>query len=152
MLYFTKGKVDRQANVLDIFGRADPENKHYFPLFISKGFPSPAVDYAEQRLNPDDYLVKNKASTFFARVIGNSMIDAGIFPNDVVVIDRSITPSLGDIVMVELDGEFMVRFLSRCNSGALLIPANNKFSRIAVEDNPSFSVWGVVTGTMGKFR
>ena len=155
MLYFTKGRVDSQANVFDIFGRAEPENKHYFPLYLCKifaGFPLPADDYAQQRFNPDDYLIKNKDSTYFARVSGDSMIGAGISANDVVVIDKSIIPRVGDIVMVELDGEFLVRYLSRCDTGALLIAANKKFKTIEVKDNPSFSVWGVVTGSMQKFR
>jgi len=138
----------------NIFGQAESEYKLHFPLYqdkVAAGFPSPASDYVEKRLNPDDYLIRNKDSTFFAEVTGDSMIDAGIFTGDVIVVDRSIDAKLGHIVLAVIDGEFTVKYLGKDETGALLIPANKDFKTIQVKDNASFSVWGVVTGSMRRF-
>ena len=131
--------------------------KHHttFPLYISKvaaGFPSPADDHVEKRLNPSDYLVKNDTATFFVRVKGDSMIEAGIFDNDVLVIDRSISQQTGDIVLVMLDGEFTVKILGQSKKGITLIPANKNYSNIEIKEGQSFEIWGVVTGSMRKFK
>lgn len=125
------------------------------PLYTTKvaaGFPSPADDHVESRLSPSDYLVENDSATFFVRVKGESMIDARIFDNDVLVIDRSRTPNIGDIVLAVLDGEFTVKTLGRSKTGPKLIPANSKFPVIEIKEGQSFEVWGVVTGSMRKFK
>lgn len=143
------------TNISAMFLRSQPELHIELPLYLDKvsaGFPSPAADYEEKRLNPDDYLISNKASTFFARVKGDSMIDAGIFENDVIVVDRSVNPKVGDIVLAVINGEFTVKYLGKNKDGALLIPANKDFQTIEVKDNPTFEVWGVVTGSMRKFK
>lgn len=128
----------------------------HLPLFLAKvaaGFPSPADDHVETRLSPDDFLIENENSTFFVRVHGDSMIDAGIFNKDVLVVDRALTPHTGDIVVAVLDGEFTVKTLGRSRSGgACLIPANSAFPVIHVKEHQQFEVWGVVTGSMRKFR
>lgn len=124
------------------------------PLFTTKvaaGFPSPADDHVEQRLNPNDYLVQNDTSTFFVRVKGDSMIDAGIFEDDVLVVDRSRDPKVGDIVLAALDGEFTVKTLGRSKTGPRLTPANKNYPVIDIKDGQSFEVWGVITGSMRKF-
>lgn len=124
------------------------------PLFTTKvaaGFPSPADDHVEQRLNPNDYLVQNDSSTFFVRVKGDSMVDAGIFEDDVLVVDRSRDPKVGDIVLAALDGEFTVKTLGRSKTGPRLIPANKNYPVIDIKDGQSFEVWGVITGSMRKF-
>lgn len=126
-----------------------------FPLYTSKvaaGFPSPADDHIEQRLNPSDYLVENDAATFFVRVKGDSMIEAGIFDNDVLVIDRSRTRQTGDIVLAMLDGEFTVKILEQSKKGVNLIPANRNYSAIEIKKEQSLEIWGVVTGSMRKFK
>lgn len=126
-----------------------------FPLYTSKvaaGFPSPADDHIEQRLNPSDYLVENDAATFFVRVKGDSMIEAGIFDNDVLVIDRSRTQQTGDIVLAMLDGEFTVKILEQSKKGVNLIPANRNYSAIEIKKEQSLEIWGVVTGSMRKFK
>ncbi len=126
-----------------------------FPLYTSKvaaGFPSPADDHVEQRLNPSDYLVENDAATFFVRVKGDSMTEAGIFDNDVLVIDRSRTQQNGDIVLAILDGEFTVKILEQSKKGVTLIPANRNYSVIEIKEEQSFEIWGVVTGSMRKFK
>tara|TARA_Y100001936_G_C16082901_1_gene679280 strand:- start:2665 stop:3267 length:603 start_codon:yes stop_codon:yes gene_type:complete len=131
--------------------------KHHttFPLYTSKvaaGFPSPADDHVEKRLNPSDYLVENDNATFFVRVKGDSMIEAGIFDNDVLVIDRSIPQQTGDIILAMLDGEFTVKILEQSKKGITLIPANQNYSSIKIKEEQSFEIWGVVTGSMRKFK
>ena len=126
-----------------------------FPLYTSKvaaGFPSPADDHIEQRLSPSDYLVENDTATFFVRVKGDSMIEAGIFDNDVLVIDCSRTRQTGDIVLAMLDGEFTVKILEQSKKGVNLIPANRNYSAIEIKKEQSLEIWGVVTGSMRKFK
>ena len=127
----------------------------FFPLYTSKvaaGFPSPADDHIEQRLNPNDYLIKNDTATFFVRVKGDSMIEAGIFDNDILVIDRSKTQKTGDIVLAILDGEFTVKILEQSGKGVRLVPANRNYPTIKIKKEQSFEIWGVVTGSMRKFK
>lgn len=125
------------------------------PLYVNKvaaGFPSPADDYVERRLSPGEYLIDNDDTTFFVRVKGDSMIDAGIFENDVLVVDRACTPQPGDIVLAVLDGEFTVKQLGRDRDKPQLIPANLAYPVIDIKPDQSFEVWGVVTGSMRKFK
>jgi DNA polymerase V len=144
-----------QDNVVELSQLAPAGKAVALPLFTTKvaaGFPSPADDHVEQRLNPSDYLVQNDSATFFVRVKGDSMIDAGIFDNDVLVIDRSRVAQIGDIVLALLDGEFTVKTLGMSRAGARLIPANKNYPVIEVKEAQSFEVWGVVTGSMRKFK
>jgi DNA polymerase V len=140
-------KVNR--NVAAIYVRK-PSKGSLIRLFsnkISAGFPSPAADHIEDRLSTEDYLVKNPTATYFVRVKGDSMIDAGIFDNDVLVIDRSIEPSIGYIILAELDGEFTVKYLGHQQ----LLPANQKYKPIVFANNETINLIGVVTGSMRKF-
>lgn len=120
------------------------------PLYdnpVAAGFPSPAADHVEDRLSADDYLVANPTATYFVRVKGDSMIDAGIFDGDVLVVDRSITPSIGHVVLAEVDGEFTVKYLGR----GQLLPANQAYQPIKFKDGQTVEVIGVVTGSMRRF-
>ena len=122
----------------------------YIPLFgnrVSAGFPSPAADYVEARLSADDYLVDNPISTYFVRVKGDSMIDAGMNDGDVLVVDRSIEPSIGQIVLAEVDGEFTVKYLGQNQ----LIPANTKYKPLAFGDGQTVVIIGVVIGSMRRY-
>lgn len=114
---------------------------------VSAGFPSPAADHVEARLSTDEYLVGNPTATYFVRVQGTSMIDAGIFEGDVLVVDRSITPAVGMIVLAEIEGEFTVKTLGHNQ----LIPANAAFKPIKFKDGSDVTIVGVVTGSMRKF-
>jgi DNA polymerase V len=137
------------SNVEEIFIRTS-NSAAVIPLFgnrISAGFPSPAADHIEARLSADDYLVKNPTATYFVRVKGDSMINAGIFDKDVLVVDRSLEPSVGDIILAEVDGEFTVKYLGDNQ----LLPANPKFKPINFDDVVSVNLIGVVTGSMRKF-
>jgi len=142
-------------NVVELIRPTLGGSKATLPLFTSKvaaGIPSPADDHVEKRLNPSDYLVDNDSATFFVRVKGESMIDAGIFDTDVLVVDRSRVAQMGDIVLAILDGEFTVKTLGKSKTGIRLIPANDKFAIIEVKEGQDFEVWGVVTSSMRKFK
>ena len=115
---------------------------------VRAGFPSPSKDYLEQTLDLNRFLVSHPESTFFAKVVGDSMIDVGIEEGDLLVIDRSIDPQDGHIVVAFLDGEFTLKFIrvDKQNSNQLyLVPANSDYPEILVTSEQQFVVWGVVT-------
>lgn len=121
------------------------------PLFVGKvsaGFPSPADDYIERNLDLNDYLVPKPASTFFARAQGESMINAGIHPNDILVVDRSIEPVAGKIVICALDGELTVKRLERNNGQWQLKAENPNYPDITLYDDIDMIIWGVVTNVI----
>lgn len=149
-----KRTLEAQDNVAEVL-ELNPAQTVSLPLYTSKvaaGFPSPADDHMDARLNPSSYLVENEEATFCVRVKGDSMIDAGIFDNDVLIVDRSKVARVGDIVLAILDGEFTVKTLGRSKQAARLIPANKNYPIIEVKEGQSFEIWGVVTGSMRKFR
>ncbi len=150
-----KRLYEAQDNVAELSRLAPASRILELPLFTTKvaaGFPSPADDHVEKRLDPCDYLVENDSATFFVRVKGDSMIDAGIFDNDVLVVDRSIEARIGDIVLAVLDSEFTVKTLGKSKVGPRLVPANKNYPVIEVKEGQTFEVFGVVTGSMRKFR
>ena len=122
------------------------------PLFqsVAAGFPSPADDHHEEVLDVHEYVVKNPSATFFMRVEGLSMTGAGIFPDDVLVVDRSVPPRDGCIVIAVLNREFTVKRLYRRGKTIKLLPENPDFNPIAVEEGDEFSVWGVATCVLHK--
>ncbi|WP_353777477.1 translesion error-prone DNA polymerase V autoproteolytic subunit [Winogradskyella sp. 3972H.M.0a.05] len=117
---------------------------------ISAGFPSPADDFKEQRLSLDDELIKNKEATFFARVSGQSMIDAGLDDNDLLVIDRSLEPEHNKIAVCFIDGEFTVKRLRVESDGVWLQPENPNYKPIKVTEDNEFIIWGIVTNVIKK--
>ena len=118
---------------------------------LHAGFPSPAADYAE-RIDITRELIRHPETTFYARIDGDSMKDAGIFSGDLVVIDRSLQAADGDYVAAYIDGEFTVKEFRSDPSGqcAWLVPHNDKFQPIRVDNDNSFIVWGVITHTIHK--
>ena len=122
----------------------------FFDTGISAGFPSPAEDFKQQRLSLDKELIKNKEATFFARVSGQSMINAGLDDNDLLVIDRSLEPSHNKIAVCFLDGEFTVKRL-KIEKGALwLQPENPNYQPIKVTAENNFVIWGIVTNVIKR--
>lgn len=122
---------------------------------IRAGFPSPAQDYIDRSLDINRDLISHPAATFYARVVGVSMIDAGIDEGDILVIDRALTPRQGDIVVAFINGEFTVKYidLSQQDFGKILLkPANDKFEPITISDNDEFTVWGVVSKIIKNLR
>lgn len=128
------------------------ENKGFqLPLYNSKvsaGFPSPADDYIEKQLDLNEYLIKHPTATFFVRVSGQSMIDAGIHENDILIVDRSITPANGKIVVVAMDGQLTVKRLNKKNGQLFLIPENKEFEPIEVKEGSEIHIWGIVTNVI----
>jgi DNA polymerase V len=128
------------------------------PLFSSKvpaGFPSPAEEHVEARLDPTEYLVEQAEATFFVTIQGQSMIEVGLMPGDKVVVDRSRTAGMGSIVLAVVDGEFTIKLLGRTRDGRpRLLPANSSgdYAPIEIKDGMQFEIWGVVTGSFRKFR
>lgn len=124
------------------------------PLFqsgVRAGFPSPATDYIEKSLDLNTFLIRNAPATFFFRIEGDSMAMAGIFPGDLVTVDRSITPRSGHIVLAVVDGEYTVKRLYRRGSIVELRPENPAYQAIRIEEGQELQVWGVVTGAVRKF-
>lgn len=124
------------------------------PLYLEKisaGFPSPAQDYAEQVLDLNELCIQHPAATFFVRVQGDSMIEAGIFPDDILVVDRAITAEHGDIVVACLHNEFTVKQLALTPSPHLL-PRNPAYPPIALTDHTELTLFGVVTSVVRKLR
>ena len=122
---------------------------------IKAGFPSPAEDYLQESLDFNRDLIKHPESTFYGRVDGDSMIDAGICDGDIAVIDRSIEPSDGDVVVGYVNGEFTIKYLdlTHKNDGYIeLRPANRLYSPIRINECDDFEVWGVVVWTIKNWK
>ena len=122
----------------------------YFDTGISAGFPSPAEDFKQERLSLDNELIKNKEATFFARVSGQSMIDAGLSDNDLLVIDRSLSPAHNKIAICFLDGEFTVKRLKVEKDEVWLQPENKNYQPIKITEENDFVIWGIVTNVIKK--
>jgi len=123
------------------------DKKITYPLLLERvpaGFPSPADDYIDRSLDLNEYLIKHPSATFFIRVTGDSMSGAGIFSGDLLIIDRSIQASPGNIVLAVLNGEFTVKRLIRHGGGYWLFPENPSYNPIQIDSGADFTVWGVV--------
>lgn len=119
------------------------------PLFLHKvpcGFPSPAADYIEQGLDLNAYLVRNQAASYFFTVEGESMCDAGILHGDVLLVDRSVEPVHGAIVVAVISNEYTVKRLFRQNGVVELRPDNPAYAPIQLKEAEELLVWGVVIG------
>lgn len=139
---------------------------------IHAGFPSPAQDYMEGLLDLNKELVRHPAATFYGRVVGDSMVDAGIDEGDILVIDKALEPSEGDRVVCFIDGEFALKILSfKKPEGQIqespkapvsynilnckelwLLPANDKYKPIHISEGNDFTIWGVVTYVIKKMK
>ncbi|MBP5692293.1 MAG: translesion error-prone DNA polymerase V autoproteolytic subunit [Bacteroidales bacterium] len=119
---------------------------------IRAGFPSPAQDYLEGGIDLNRELVKNPETTFFGRVSGDSMSGAGIEDGDLIVIDKSISASEGDIAVCFVDGEFTLKRIHIEKDVVWLVPENPKYRKIKVTPDQNFMVWGVVTYSIKDVR
>lgn len=118
------------------------------PLFmesVSAGFPSPADDYLEGRLDLNDHLIRNPAASFFVRVQGDSMINAGIHTGDILLVDRSLEAKDGSVVIAVVDGELTVKRIKKSGNRLFLLPENKNYKPIEIRSESGFEVWGVVT-------
>lgn len=119
---------------------------------IHAGFPSPANDYMTQAIDLNRELVRHPAATFYGRVVGDSMIDAGVEEGDILVIDKSLDAQDGDMAVCFVDGEFTLKHLRLHAGGISLVPANKKYPVIEVGEGTDFKMWGVVTYVIKKIR
>jgi DNA polymerase V len=111
---------------------------------VPAGFPSPADDYIEDSLDLNEHLIHHPSATFFVRASGNSMINAGIFDGDLLIVDRALSPQDGDIVIAVLFGELTVKRIRKRHDQLLLEPDNAAYPAIEVPPDANFQVWGVV--------
>ncbi len=138
------------ANVIEVI-RFEPSLPLERPLYLSKvaaGFPSPGDNYVERSLDLNEHLVRHKEATFFVRVNGDSMTGAGIFDNDLLVVDRSITPTNGRIVIAAINGELVVKRLKLDDGKGWLVSENTDYAAIEMKEGMDFVIWGVVTNAI----
>jgi DNA polymerase V len=136
---------------MDLWRLAPLRRQVLLPLFTGKvaaGFPSPADDYIEKTLDLNELLVKKPAATFFVRAQGESMLGAGIHPNDILVVDRSIDPVPGHIVICALNGELTVKRLDRENEQWRLKSENPAYADIPIYEELELVIWGIVTNVI----
>lgn len=141
---------------LEIY-RADTESKlelEYAQGGIRAGFPSPAQDFAGETIDLNKDLIQHPASTFYGRVVGDSMIEEGIADGDILVIDKSIEPEDGDLAVCCLDGDFTLKRIKfdRKSDKLYLMPSNRSYAPIEVTPENEFMVWGVVLYTIKPNR
>lgn len=121
------------------------------PLFstrISAGFPSPADDFLDKKLDLNEHLIHHPASTFFIRVVGDSMINVGIFEGDLLIVDKALEAKNGSIIVAILQGEFTVKRLVCKAKKIFLVPENPQHQSVEIKDAMDFEVWGVVTNVI----
>jgi len=123
------------------------------PLFgalVQAGFPSPADDYLESYIDLNEALVSNKVATFFVKVEGDSMVNAGIYTGDMLIVDRSLNAKHGNVVVAMVEGEFTVKRFVKIRGRTYLYPENQNYKPLDVTELEEFMVWGVVTTVIHK--
>ena len=118
------------------------------PVFLDKvsaGFPSPATDYMENKLDLNEYLIKHPAATFIVKASGSSMVNADIYSGDLLIVDRSVTPKSNNIVIASIFGDLTVKKLKKKEKSFFLVSANEEYPNIEVKEEMECFIWGVVT-------
>ena len=118
------------------------------PVFLDKvsaGFPSPATDYMENKLDLNEYLIRHPAAPFIVKASGSSMVNADIYSGDLLVVDRSVTPKSNNIVIASIFGDLTVKKLKKKEKAFFLISANDEYPSIEVKEEMECFIWGVVT-------
>ncbi|MCM1162737.1 MAG: translesion error-prone DNA polymerase V autoproteolytic subunit [Muribaculaceae bacterium] len=135
-----------------------PDTSTELPLLyadagVRAGFPSPAQDYISQTIDLNRELIEHPASTFYARVVGDSMAEEGITEDDILIIDKSVEPEHGDLAVCCVDGEFTLKRLRILSGGrVMLMPSNHSYKPIEITRDTDFMVWGVVIYTIKPNR
>lgn len=122
----------------------------FYQCTVEAGFPSPAEDDMEEVLDLNDLLIQRPTATFLLKVSGSSMIKAGIHHGDILVVDRSVEPVHGKIVIAAVNGELTVKRLSRQGKKVQLLPENDRYAPIDITDGMELHIWGVVTSVIHK--
>lgn len=136
-----------------VFLSLDSKKKVLLPLYqspVTAGFPSPAEDFVEKKLDLNELIIKHPAATFFVRVQGDSMKDASIKSGDILVVDRSLTAKDGSIVIAILNGEFTVKRLKKFKERIFLMPENANYLPIEISEQDEFEIWGCVSYVIHK--
>jgi DNA polymerase V len=136
-----------------LYGRISAEK--LIPLFadtINESLTSPVSDHEDARINLDAYLSNYPQSMFFAKVEGECMIGSGIFPDDLLVVDRTLTPKTGDVVIGTLNGDLVLRSYFVTEGKVFLMPDNNHYKPIELNGSVRFEIWGVVPHTIYNQR
>ncbi|MBE2245750.1 MAG: translesion error-prone DNA polymerase V autoproteolytic subunit [Candidatus Competibacteraceae bacterium] len=120
------------------------------PFPLSAGFPSPALDFTDNSIDLNNLLIAHPSATYFGRVQGNSMKNAGIHDGDLLIIDKSIAPENGKIAVCYLNGEFTIKRIQINASGLWLMPENEQYKPIKIEEDMQLTIWGVVTYIIKK--
>ncbi len=134
----------------EVAGEAPLLELPLYEALVPAGFPSPADDYIDLKLDLNSYLVKRPCSTYYAKVSGDSMTGAGILDGDLIVVDRSQFPAAGKIVVVALNGEITVKRIQYRQEKILLCPENEKYPTIALDSHAGFEFYGVVIGIIRR--
>ena len=146
-------QLPTDSTISGVYG-VEQKNRVRLPLFISSvsaGFPSPAEDYMDRKLDLNELLIKNPAATFFVRVEGDSMINAGIHHDDILVVDRARQAESGDVVIAVLDGELTVKRLVLEGDRGRLVAENPAYPAIEISQERGCEIWGVVTSVIHQF-
>ncbi len=136
---------------VEIVYKPDRSTKHRQSIFMATvpaGFPSPAADYEEGKLDLNKHLIRNPAATFFVRVTGDSMVKAGIHSGDLLVVDRSIEPRDKNVIIAVVNGELTVKRIRIRKNGLTLEAENEAYQSQEINDEIEFEVWGVVTNVI----
>ncbi len=136
--------------ILPLVGK--PQRIPLFTESIRAGFPSPAEDHIDRSLDLTELLVTNPPATFFLRVTGDSMTNAGIFEKDILVVDRSLTAQHTDIVVASINAEFTLKRLYYRGTRVILQPENDAYQPLIVGEGDEFSIFGVVSGVVRQLR
>jgi DNA polymerase V len=145
--------IKTDSTISGVFG-VERKSRVSLPLFISSvsaGFPSPAEDYMDRKLDLNELLIKNPVATFFVRVEGDSMINAGIQHGDILVVDRSRQAVSGDVVIAVLDGELTVKRLVIEAECGRLVAENPAYPAIEINRERGCEIWGVITSVIHQF-
>ena len=129
-----------------------PTISPFFASHISAGPPSSADNTIDRKIDLNEFLIKNSTATFFVRVDGRSMIDAGIHPGDILIVDKSLDPLPNNIVVAVINGEFLVKRYITENGIPFLVPENPSFGPIELKDGMQAEIWGVVTFVIHKLK
>lgn len=128
--------------------RSTKRRQSIFMATVPAGFPSPAADYEEGKLDLNRHLIRNPAATFFVRVTGDSMVQAGIHSGDLLVVDRSIEPRDKNVIIAVVNGELTVKRIRIRKNGLTLEAENEAYQSQEINDEIEFEVWGVVTNVI----
>ncbi len=153
--FFFMQNIESFSGRVFIGEQIDFGNNLLIPLaisYVSAGFPSPADDYIESSIDLNKELIRHPFATFYVRTSGDSMIDAGIRPNATLIVDRAIETKPGDIVIARIGDEMCVKELFIDDEGrVLLIPRNDNYKPIIIDENMDFEIWGKVVCSINKY-